>query len=349
VRVCRGEHDDAVALLAELQAILDHDDAVAAGDSFADLCRRYVDDRERLGKAPSYVVEMRRKCALLAQIPLGGRSCAEVTAGDLAKLYARLSREGLGASGIRAWHALFSGALSAAMRWGELDRNVARTPQLAPAAPRPSGEAPEPEQARRYLDAVEAASPTLGALLRLAALTGARRGELCGLRWSDLDAERATLTVFRNLTSPKGTRAAEGPTKNRRRRPLPLSDEALAELVGHRARCEMLCSLAGVALDPHGYIFTLEAYCDGSVPLRPDYVTRRSGEIADKAKLPRNVCHPHGLRHYFATRAIANGGDVVAVAAVLGQDPTITLDTYASPVDEARVAATAAVGRTLTR
>ena len=65
--------------------------------------------------------------------------------------------------------------------------------------------------------------------------------------------------------------------------------------------------------------------------------------------MPRDVCHAHGLRHYYATRAMANGGDVVAVAAVLGQDPTITLGTYASPVDEAKVAASAAVGRTLTR
>ena len=46
-------------------------------------------------------------------------------------------RDGLGASGIRAWHALISGSLSAAVRWGELDRNVARVGDLAPAAPAP--------------------------------------------------------------------------------------------------------------------------------------------------------------------------------------------------------------------
>ena len=332
MRVVHGTPEAAIAKLDELRAELDHESDVAAADSFADLCRRYVDDRERLGKAPSYVVEMRRKCALLAQTALGARRASEVTAGDLAKIYARLDRDGLGVSGVRAWHALFSGALSAGVRWAELDRNVARIGQLVPAAPKPTGEAPDPEQVRRYLNAVEAESPTLGALLRLAALTGCRRGELCGLRWSDLDVERATLTVRPNgnLTSRKGIRAAEGPTKNKQGRPVPLSVEALAELVGHRARVEMLCSLAGVDLDPHGFIFTLEAYCDGSLPLRPDYVTRRSGEIADAAKLPRKVCHPHGLRHYFATRAIANGGDVVAVAAVLGQDPRITLSTYAA-------------------
>jgi integrase len=348
VRVCRGTYEDAVALQETLRAELDHEDGIAAGDSLLALCRRYADDRERLGRAASYVAEMRRKCDLLATIDLGARPAAEVTAGDLDALYGRLDRDGLGRSGIRAWHALLSGALSAGVRWGELDRNVAQAAS-APAPPRPTGEAPDPDMARRYLDAVEGASPTLGALLRLAGLTGARRGELCALRWSDLDAQRRTLTIARNLTSPKGERAAEGETKNHRRRTIGLSPQALAELVGHRARCEVLCSLAGVELDPQGFIFTLEAYCDGSLPLRPDYVTRRSGEIADAAKLPRKVCHPHGLRHYFATQGMAAGADVAAMAAVLGHDPALLLEVYAHAVDEAKLAAVAAVGRTLAR
>ena len=288
VRIVHGDHDAAVAELAKLRDVLDHDTAVAAGDSFADLCGRYVDDRERLGRSPSYVDEMRRKCALLARTALGARASAEVTAGDLAKFYARLDRDGLGVSGVRAWHALFSGSLSAGIRWGELDRNVARTPQLAPAAPKPEGAAPDLTQARRYLDAVEAYSPTLGALLRLAGLTGARRGELCGLRWPDLDAERRTLEVHRSLTGAKGgsrdDRGAdqESPAAVRCRCPTP----ALAEIVAHRARVEVLCALAGVDLDPYGYIFSPEAYCDGSVPF-----PARLRDMAMRARSPsRPLC-----------------------------------------------------------
>ena len=180
VRVCRGTYEDAVALQEQLRAELDHDDAIAAGDSLLALCRRYADDRERLGRAASYVVEMRRKCDLLATIDLGARPAAEVTAGDLGTpSMAASTATGSGASGIRAWHAtLLSGALSAGVRWGELDRNVAQAAS-APAPPRPTGEAPDPDMARRYLDAVEGASPTLGALLRLAGLTGARRAANC--------------------------------------------------------------------------------------------------------------------------------------------------------------------------
>jgi integrase len=204
--------------------------------------------------------------------------------------------------------------------------------------------------ARQYLDHVENRNPTLGALLRMGALTGARRGELCALRWTDLDVERRTLNIARGLTSPKGRRYVEGPLKNRgRARLIGLDDVALAEVIGHRARREMLCALAGVDFDPAGFMFGPDAYCDGSVPFRPDFVTRRSRELVDEIGLPVELCHPHGLRHYFATQGIAAGGDVAAMASILGHDPSLMLKVYAHPVAEAKLAAVASVGRTLSR
>jgi integrase len=319
-----------------------------AGDSLAALCARYVDDRERLGRAASYVAYMRHKVELLAQTAIGRTPASSITAGELDALYARLDRDGLGASGIRAWHALISGALSAGVRWGELDRNPAQQASPPP-EPRPTGTAPDPELARRYLDAVERAEPTLGALLRLAALTGARRGELCALRWSDLDVERATLRIERSLTSPKGRRYAEGSTKNRRRRTIELSPEALAELVAHRARRESLCLSAEVELDARGFVFGPDTMPHGSTPYRPDFVSKKSLELARLAGLPAEACHPHGLRHYFATQAIAAGANVPAMASYLGHDPRVLLSTYAHAVDESKRAAAVSVGRTLGR
>lgn len=347
-----ADQESAERTLAELRRELDHELAVDAAESLVGLCRRYVDDRRRLGRAPSYLAEMGRKCDLLASIPLGARAAAAVTADDLRALYARLDRDGLGASGIRAWHALISGSLSAGVRWGELDRNVARIGELAPAEPKPTGAAPDPATARRYLAAVENTAPELGALLRLGALIGARRGELCGLRWTDLDVDNSTLSIRGadgNITSQKGRRWVAGPTKTGEGRTIALSDQALAELMGHRARREVLCSLAGVELDPAGFIFGYDRNPDGSEPFRPDYVTRRSREIALDHKLPVKLCHPHGLRHYVATQAIANGADDVAIAEQLGHDPTLLRSTYAHPVEESRRAAMAAVGKTLSR
>jgi integrase len=342
------EHAGAVALLDELREQLDRELAGVSDSSLAALVARYADDRERLGRAESYVRELRRKSDELAEIPLGRTLARDLTAGDLDRYYGELSRRGLGKSSCRSWHLAITGALSAGVRWGELDVNVADR-ATAPSSPAPTGAAPEPELAARYLAVVDQSSPTLGSLLRVGALVGARRGELCALRWSDLDLDRRELRVERSLTSPKGSRYAESSTKSGKSRIVPLSDEAIAELVAHRARRELLCSLAGVELDRSGFIFGRDEWPDGSVPYRPDYVTRRSRELAESADLPVAVCHPHGLRHYYATQGIAAGADVAAMASILGHDPAVLLSTYAHAVDEAKHAAALAVGKTLAR
>jgi integrase len=349
VRIERGDLNAAKRLQRRLYDELGEELGIAgAGDSLAALCARYADDRERLGRAETYLVEMRRKVALLAETALGRTPASLVSAGELDALYARLDRDGLGASGIRAWHALISGALSAGVRWGELDRNPAKS-ATPPAEPRSSGKAPEPELARRYLDAVERAEPTLGALLRVAGLTGARRGELCALRWSDIDVEAGTLSIARSLSSSKGTRGAEGPTKNRRKRTIPLSPDALAELVAHRARRESLCLAAEVELRSAGFVFGPDDFPHGAKPFRPDFVSKKSLSIARDAGLPADACHPHGLRHYFATQALSQGASVPDMAHYLGHDPRVLVTTYAHAVDETQRAAAMNVGRTLGR
>jgi integrase len=347
--VCRGDHDDAIALLLELRAELDVEERPGpAAATLAALCAEYADDRERLGRAESYVRELRRKIARLDATDLGRTLAADVTAIELDHLYAELYRAGFGSSAVRAWHKMIAAALALAVRRDELGRNVALSAR-PPALPAASGAAPEPELARRYLDAVEREHPTLGALLRLAALTGARRGELCALRWSDVDEASSTLTIARALTSPKGESYREGPTKSRKARTIALGPECVAELMAHRARREALCLLAGVELDRRGFIFGPDEWPDGSVPFRPDYVSKHPRAIADAAGLPADVCHPHGLRHYFATQGIAAGVDVVAMAEHLGHGPAVLLSTYAHALDDAKRAAALAVGKTLSR
>jgi integrase len=349
VRVCRGDHDAAVALQIELRRELDDElDDAGPPDSLAAVCAEYADDRERLGRAESYVVELRRKVDELAETELGRTPAGELTATDLDHYYATLRRAGLGASSVRSWHKMIAAALALAVRREDLGRNVA-TSARPPSPDTPSGAAPDPAQVAAYLGAVELAHPTLGALLRLGALTGARRGELCALRWSDVDESSSTMRISRALTSPRGSRYAEGPTKSHKARTIALGAEAMAELMGHRARREALCLLAGVELDRAGFIFGPDDWPDGAVPFRPDYVTRRARELAELAGLPVAVCHPHGLRHYFATQGIAAGVDVVAMAEHLGHDPAVLLSTYAHALDDAKRAAADAVGKTLRR
>jgi integrase len=83
---------------------------------------------------------------------------------------------------VRQVHAILRRALDQAARWGWIPANpaaLASPPRLGSAEIRP----PTPEEVSRLLETAYAADPDLAVLLWLAATTGARRGELCALRW----------------------------------------------------------------------------------------------------------------------------------------------------------------------
>ena len=90
---------------------------------------------------------------------------------------------------VRRVHNIVHAALEQAVRWEWLPTNpTARTspPKLGPLDIRP----PDPEEVGRLLTAAWAEDPDFAMFPCLAAATGARRGELCGLRWRSVDFER---------------------------------------------------------------------------------------------------------------------------------------------------------------
>src|SRR5690242_20710915 len=85
--------------------------------------------------------------------------------------------------------------IQTAVRWEWIDRNPASTAQLPKATTR-APSSPEPEAVARVIaTARELGLDLLGLYLWLAAVTGARRGELCGLQWKDLDLERGVVHI----------------------------------------------------------------------------------------------------------------------------------------------------------
>jgi len=73
---------------------------------------------------------------------------------------------------------------------------------------------------------------------------GARRGELCALRWADVNWPRRVLTIARSLTEIDGV-ASEGPTKSHQRRDVALDDALLALLTKRRADQESYAAVVG--------------------------------------------------------------------------------------------------------
>ena len=217
----------------------------------------------------------------------------------------------LAAATVRQVHAILRRALGQAARWGWIPANpaaLASPPRPGPADLRP----PTPEEVSGLLEVAYAADPDFAVLLWLAATTGARRGELCALRWSNVDLAAGELVIVRNLIV-RGGQLVEKDTKTHAARRIALSDDSVALLEEHRRRCAERAQACGAPLTADAYVFSFDPA--GRQPMNPDSVTPRFGRLAKQLGLHARL---HDLRHYAATQLIAGGVDVRTVSGRIG-------------------------------
>ncbi|WP_344414432.1 tyrosine-type recombinase/integrase [Pseudonocardia ailaonensis] len=229
---------------------------------------------------------------------------------------------------IRHVHFILSGALKRAVRW----RWIAANPIVEaepPTAPPPAPAPPSATEAAAIL-AESWKDPDWGLLVWVVMVTGLRRGELCGLRWRDLDLDRGTLTVARGIAQRDG-RAWEKTTKTHQQRRLALDDETVELLRAHHETCGGRAQALSAVLASDAFVFSLAP--DGSTHLLPDSVSQRYGKLARKLGIATSI---HKLRHYSATELISAGVDIRTVAGRLGHGGggTTTLRVYTAWVAE---------------
>jgi integrase len=170
-------------------------------------------------------------------------------------------------------------------------------------------------EARCFLEHV--AEDRLYPLWRLLLMTGLRRGELCGLRWCDLEPDLATLTVRRQrVVEDPASRVREKPPKSHNGiRSLLLDSATVETLTGSRPRVR--------AARVSGYMFT--GRCGR--PLRPDNVSGRFNRLAAAAGV--QPIGPHQVRHLLASSLLDAGYGICEVAERLGHDPATLMRYYA--------------------
>jgi integrase len=311
-------------------------------ETVGQLLDRFLEHAESLGRSPTTLREHRRTIETTLRPELGRIKLAKLTAADLDRLYARLTARGLKATSVRRIHAVIGAALRQAERWDLVDRNVAHRASPPPVHAAEIA-APSPDEVQRIIEAAEATEPALAGLLLLAALTGARRGELCALRWSDVDWQAGTLRVARSIYEAAGGGWGEKDTKTHQVRRIGLDELGLEILRRHRAQVDALASELGVTLAPDAFVFSRSPA--GLEPIRPDVVSKFTKRVAVKAGVDT---HLHSLRHFSATQAIAAGFDAVTVSTRLGHaDPSITLRVYSHAVEQRDRELAASLGRTL--
>lgn len=172
--------------------------------------------------------------------------------------------------------------------------------------------------------------PEWGTLIWLAIVTGVRRGELCALRWRDVDLSMGVIALSRSI-GQRNRETWEKDTKDHQHRRIALDAETVEVLAEHRRRLEGRCVTLNVDPPADAFVFSLEP--DGSSYLRPISVSERYSDLAERLGI-RTILHK--LRHYSATELIAAGVDIRTVAGRLGHSGggTTTLRVYAAWVSE---------------
>src|SRR3954469_18732275 len=212
VRSFRGNKREAERALAELVTEVNRGHGKGTTATVVDLFDRWMELIEP-NRSPATVSEYRRLAEHRILPQVGRVELRRLDASDLDRWYQRLRAEGLSAGSIRKVHAIVHAALEQAVRWSWLPANPASRCTL-PRAAKSSVRPPAPDELARL---IEAASRTgdgaLAVWLRLNAVTGARRGELCALRWSDIDLSKAEVLIQRALVGHGRNELVEKDTK----------------------------------------------------------------------------------------------------------------------------------------
>jgi len=233
----------------------------------------------------------------------------------------RDGKGGLSALTVHKHHRILFESLRYGVRQGILVRNPAE------AVTPPHGQSKEPAMlgANHLQLILDAAKETpYYALFFTKAYTGLRRGELLGLRWGDVDLDRAPLSVVQTLQQLRGGEYIfREPKSKRGRRLIALSPSLTILLWEYRIKQEHARQLMGKPLQPTDLMFS---HPDGR-PFRPNSVTRAFHIIAEAAGL--KGVRLHDLRHAHATILLQQGVHPKIVQERLGHSSVATtLDIY---------------------
>jgi integrase len=337
-RVVRGSKRTAQEAAAALLTEVRQHGAVSTKGTVAHLLEAHLEHARARGLAPKTILGYeglaKQVCAELGNVQL-----RKLTAARLDQYYGTLAKRGLSSTTVHHHHAYLRGALRQAVRWGWITRSPAdsATPP-SPETPEPT--APSVDAVRKLFDIAGRDHPDLASLLWVAATTGMRRGELCGLRWSDVDLVGGTLTVRRSISDmPGGIEVRQ--TKTRRVRRIAIDATTGAVLEGQLDVALKRCAATGTTLPDDAYVWS-EAP-DHSAPWRPDHASYAFERVRAAAGL-REVRFHH-LRHFAATMMLASGVDVRTAAGRLGHaEPSVTLRVYAHALQQRDREAAALLG-----
>jgi integrase len=284
---------------------------------------------------------------------LGKRPLQKLQGTEIDDLYVALEKK-LSPRTVHHVHTVFGACLKAAVRKGLINNNPVARAEAPSAGESDHGMALDEAQLRTLLEGFRPSA--LFPIVAVLAFTGARRGEVLALRWSDLDVEKKTLRIERAVEqTSKFELAIKGPKTERGKRTITIDDDLIALLCSVREKLQRLQAGVpdGVEVD-----LSLVKLPDGSL-MFPNLVTGPHGFSFTNLRTPGNVTKEflrraallgfpdlrlHDLRGTHETLLLDAGVPVHVVAARCGHDPAVLLRSYAKHSKKADTSAAAIIG-----
>lgn len=251
---------------------------------------------------------------------LGNKLIADIRGTDIQKLFNNLLNSGASLSTTQVVSAILSGCLGRAEKDGLIARNPVRLAELPRQTKKNAHIALTREQQKIFME--YAKTSYLYHFFMLMLLTGTRKGELQGLKYSDIDRKKKVIHVRRTLKYVNGGYVEDDPKTIASKRDIPLT----AAMLGHIEAQRNYWGTKVVKMDC--YLFTTE---EG----KPLSTQRIQGEINRTIEQIRAAGHDfpritsHVFRHTFATRAIESGMQPQVLKTILGHSSlAMTMDLY---------------------
>lgn len=231
---------------------------------------------------------------------------------------------------------ILKAALDQAERDGLIERNPLRGAKLTPKVTRREPNALDEQGIRRLVEHLDAHESSVCTAVRIALFTGMRAGEVCGLRWCDVDLDRKIVRVRNALGKDNGSYYTKEPKNGGSRRDIPLPETLYRSLTALKSKVQAKCAEAGCN-------FSEGLYVTGGIDGRfmtPNYLSKKWRLLAEDLGLVGTQGERptlHDLRHTMATTAVHNGVDIKTVSGLLGHsNAAMTLNIYTSPDPDAR-------------
>ena len=288
---------------------------------------------------PGTLESYRRYIDLYIKPQLGGKQVSLVSQQDIQRMYRRLKTDGrirehpeldhqLSDAMIRHIHSMLHAAMKDAVQAHVIPKN----PTEGATTPKPNYK-PKRILTRAELDAfleVVEQDEVWRDFFQTELMTGLRRGEICGLQWSDFDGTAGTLKVCRTLHSQKKGEYTLGETK---------TDKGMRTIILPKSVAEILRRRKAEALSQ--WIFPDPVKPED--PVDPNTAYHHMKTLLQRAGLPS--IRFHDLRHTFATHALTSGVDAKTLSGILGHtNASFTLDTYTHVTSDMQKQASSVVG-----